>query len=101
MKKRFWSCFVCGVEIDDKFVTLEDTARNQFFIDRANASKETLLEFKDWFNNVYMKGIPKTMTIIDYSIGENADGEAVKLVNKLVSPIDASCNAEDDDGQQA
>ena len=85
--KRFISCFISGVEIDDKKIVLENTGHMQYIIDRATASIETLDNFKTWFSDVYLKCIPATSTIIDYDIAEDSNGECIMLVNKLISPL--------------
>ena len=84
--KRFISSFICKVDIESDKIVLEDSSHNQYYIDRSKASIETIENFKLWFAEVYMKAIPATMTIVDYTIGENVDGESIMVVNHLVSP---------------
>ena len=80
------SCFLCGIDIVGDVITLTDTGKVQYFIDRKTASEETLSCFKSWFNDVYMKCVPATSTIVDYAIEVNKDGEAINVVKKLISP---------------
>ncbi len=81
--KRLSSCFICDVEVNDSQIILIDCGRRCFYIDKKSAAKETLDSFKTWFESCYMKGIPQMITIIDYKIEENADGEAIMAINKL------------------
>lgn len=92
--KRLNSCFICDVEINDKYIILIDSVKKCFYIDRANCSKDTLNSFESWFKNVFMKAIAQTITIVDYDIIENADNEAMMIVNKLIynKPINESEN---------
>lgn len=80
--KKFRSCYICGVEIGQKDVLLEDSGKNTFIVHRDNAI--AIESFKLWFEEVFMKGVPQVLTIIDYSTEANADGEAVCAVNKMV-----------------
>lgn len=86
--KRFHSCFICDVNFSSDTIMLEDSSHNIFFIDRKNASQDVLVNFKKWFSNVYMKCIPASMTIIEYSIEESKDSnEAMNIVKKMISPM--------------
>jgi len=85
MTKRLSSCFICDVEINDTQIILTDSGKKCFYIDRKACSKETIDSFKTWFENCYMKGIAQMITIVDYVIGENSDGESIMVVNKLIS----------------
>ena len=102
MVKRFRSCFICGVEIDSekKLVTLEDSGKNSFYIFTDKCSPEALASFQMWFENFYVKGIPQVLTILDYSIAENEDGENVYTVNKMIAGS-SSLVKETLDGKQA
>ena len=92
--KRFRSCFICGVEMHDDIVVLEDSGRNQFIIDQKD--KMAIESFVFWFKNVYLRGVPQVLSIIDYSIVQKNEAESYCLVNKIVanpnpneqSPID-------------
>ena len=86
-EKKFMSCFICGVEIDDEKIVLEDSSHKFYFIPKNDQTLDVVENFKMWFEHVYKKGIPASMTIIDYSIGENKDRESIRIVNKLVSPL--------------
>ena len=81
--KRFRSCFICGVEIHDDFVVLEDSGRNQFIIDKKD--KMAIESFVFWFKNVYLRGVPQVLSIIDYSIVQKNEAESYCLVNKIVA----------------
>ena len=81
--KRFRSCFICGVEMHTNCIILEDSGRNQFFIDKNN--KSALDSFVLWFKSVYLRGIPQILSIIDYSIVQKNENESICLVNKIVA----------------
>ena len=81
--KKFRSCFITGVEVNDDMIVLEDSVHLYWHIDRKACSPELVKSFKSWFDNIYMKGIPQTLTIFEYSIGTNADGESIHIVNKI------------------
>ena len=81
--KRFKSCFLCCVEMHDKFIMLEDSNKDRFYIDRED--KVALESFVFWFKNVYIKGIPQVLTIIDYSYVNKSEDEVVCVVNKLIA----------------
>lgn len=81
--KRFRSCFICLVEMHDNFIGLEDSGHNAFVIDRSN--KEAVASFMFWFKNVYLKGIPQVLTIIDFDIVQKNEDEYINLVNKIVA----------------
>lgn len=81
--KRFKSCFLCCVEMHDKFIMLEDSNKDRFYIDRED--KAALESFVFWFKNVYIKGIPQVLTIIDYSYVNKSEDEVVCMVNKLIA----------------
>ena len=82
IQKQFVSCFICKVDIGDKYIILSDTSnRFEFIIDRANEA--AMDSFTQWFKNSYMKCISQTMTIVDYSITYD-DGSPVCFVNKLM-----------------
>ena len=81
--KRFRSCFICGVEIHDDTIVLEDSGRNQFIIDKKD--KTAVESFAFWFKSVYLRGIPQVLSIIDYSIVQKNEAESYCLVNKIVA----------------
>ena len=81
--KRFRSCFICGVEMHDDIVVLEDSGRNQFIIDKKD--KMAIGSFVFWFKNVYLRGVPQVLSIIDYSIVQKNEEESYCLVNKIVA----------------
>ena len=81
--KRFRSCFICGVEMHDDIVVLEDSGRNQFIIDKKD--KMAIESFVFWFKNVYLRGVPQVLSIIDYSIVQKNEAESYCLVNKIVA----------------
>ena len=81
--KRFKSCFLCCVEMHDRFIMLEDSNKDRFYIDRED--KVALESFVFWFKNVYIKGIPQVLTIIDYSYAKKSEDEVMCIVNKLVA----------------
>lgn len=85
--KMFASCFMTDVSISHDEIVIEDSIRRQFFIDLKNASKELVDNFKTWFSDVYMACVPQVLTIVDYSIKPNADGESCRYVNRLVSKM--------------
>ena len=83
--KRFRSCFICGVEIYSHKILLEDSGKNIYIILRDSASIDTLESFNRWFKNVYLKGIPQVLTVLDYRIDEDEDGISCQIVNKIVA----------------
>ena len=81
--KRVRSCFICGVEMHDDIVVLEDSGRNQFIIDKKD--KMAIGSFVFWFKNVYLRGVPQVLSSIDYSIVQKNEAESYCLVNKIVA----------------
>lgn len=81
--KRFRSCFICGVELHDTVIVLEDSGRNQFIIDKKD--KAAVESFAFWFKSVYLRGIPQVLSIIDYSIEQKNDDESFCRVNKIIA----------------
>ena len=83
--KLFNSCFITDVEINDKMIILTDSTKQCFYIYRYNCAPETISSFEMWFKMLYLRGIPQTLTIVDYSIAQNEDGESIRIVNKLIA----------------
>ena len=67
----------------DDIVVLEDSGRNQFIIDKKD--KMAIESFVFWFKNVYLRGVPQVLSIIDYSIVQKNEAESYCLVNKIVA----------------
>lgn len=91
--KRFRSCFICGVELHDDVVVIEDSGKNQYVIDKQN--KDAIESFVLWFKTVYLKGIPQVLSIIDYSIASKNADESFYLVNKIVASPSAANGIEE------
>lgn len=81
--KRFRSCFICGVEVHSEYIVLEDSGRNLFIVDKQD--KQAFESFVPWFKNVYLKGIPQVLTVIEYSIVPKNNDESYCKVNKIVA----------------
>lgn len=80
--KRLMTCFVIGVDIASDEILLQTSNRLEFCIDKSN---EVAVEsFTNWFNNSYVKCIPQTLTLLDYSI-EVKDSISIYKVNKILS----------------
>ena len=83
--KRLSSCFICDVEINDKYIILVDSAKKCFYINRAKCTQDTMDNFEAWFKNVFMKAVAQQITIVDYDIvDDEIEGEATMIVNKLM-----------------
>lgn len=80
--KKLMSCFVTGVDITSDSIFLQTSSRTEFYIAKSN--KVAVDSFTEWFNNSYVKCIPQTLTLIDYSIKMD-DGVSICEVNKIVS----------------
>ena len=90
IQKRFISCFICKVDIGDKYVELTDASNKYtFMIDRSN--KDAMDSFMSWFKNSYIKCIPQSLVIIDYSL-VTEDDEQILFVNKLIASLDNKNN---------
>lgn len=82
--KKFNSCFICNVEIGDGKIVLQDSYRNDFYIVKGDSPKSAFDEFKNWFREIYLACIPQTLTVLQYHISENADGESVAVIDRLI-----------------
>lgn len=86
--KRFKACFISDVEVHEKHIVISDCHHNEFVIDCAD--KDAFMSFAEWFKNVYMKGIPQTLSIIDYDIVPKNDNESYCKANKIAANIHAA-----------
>lgn len=100
--KRLRSCFICGIEIYNHKIVLEDSGRSTYTVLREDKPSDALESFNRWFKDVYLKGIPQILTVIDYRIEEDEDGVAHQVVNKIVSWTNISNSTRENiDGKQA
>ena len=83
ISKKFRSCFICGVDIEGNQVVLEDSGRNAYVFDLSTATDELKAQYKDWFKNIYLKCIPQVLTVLEYHISTNADGESICVIDKM------------------
>lgn len=81
MSKLFASRYIVDVEMASAYIVLRDSSKSEYFID---VKKENLsMQFKDWFKNVFSKGISQ-LTVIQYSNMEK-DGEILHIVDKILT----------------
>ena len=84
MKKYYKSCFIVDVAIEEGTVILTDSSKNRYFMDIKVTEK--VVNFKDWFRHVFIKGIAQTLTIFEYTSIDISECETeihiVKFLNK-------------------
>lgn len=89
MKKYYKSCFIVEVAIVENIVTLTDSSHNRYFMNIKDNNKIT--DFKNWFKNVFAKGIAQTLTIFEYELIDLSQCETeihiIKFLNKTDTEI--------------
>lgn len=81
--KRFKSCFLCEVEFYPNYVIVIDSNKVEYYIMTDNV--DAISSFKFWFTNVFMKGIPQVLSIIEYDIKSTEDDGTFYYVNRLIA----------------
>lgn len=82
--KKFNSCFICNVEVGDGKVMLQDSYRNDFYIVKGDSPNTAFDEFRNWFKDIYLACIPHTLTVLQYHISENIDGESIAVIDRMI-----------------
>lgn len=82
--KNYHSSYFVDVTVDEKTKTacLSDSMRSRFFVDLTVQSEYDGL--KSWLKNVFVRGIPQTLTVFEYEKrGEGCDVEnyVVRFLN--------------------
>lgn len=80
--KYFASRYIIDVGIEESFICLGDSTKNKFYIDKND--KTVINEFKNWFANIFVKGISGSLTILEYVKVEH-DGQIDLLVKKILT----------------
>lgn len=81
--KRFKSCFLCEVEFYKDYVIVIDSSKVEYYIMLDNVS--AVESFKLWFTNVFMKGIPQVLSIIEYDVVSMENDGTFYYVNRLIA----------------
>lgn len=79
--QHFASRYIVDVSIEESYIQLGDSSRAKYYIDRQNT--ELVKQFKSWFQNVFSKGIPGTLTIFEYSKHPD-DGQTNLVIERFL-----------------
>lgn len=81
---HFRSCFIVNVDFypSKKEVILTDSMQNQYYIDVT--CEEVYSQFKQWFKNVFTKGVSQTLTVLQYSMQDISECEVKLTVDKIL-----------------
>lgn len=81
--KSYHSCFLVDVKISPGFVILEDTGKNIYYVDRAD--QNAFMSFKEWFKQVFIKGIAQTISIFEYETRPIEEGLSGAFIKKFLN----------------
>lgn len=86
--KRFKSVFLCGVEMHKDHIELIDSSNQVYIVEKTN--KAAVDSFVFWFKGVFLKCIPRVLSVIDYDVKKN-DGDFMFIVNKIIMNPETFC----------
>lgn len=81
--KAFHSCFLTDVKITKEVVKIEDSYKNPYYVDASD--KEAFESFKQWFKQVFMKGVAQTVSLFSYEIKPIEEGISGMFITKFLN----------------
>lgn len=76
---KFHSCYIVDVIVAETII-LKDSSKIVFYVDPTE--KEIIVQFKQWFKELFLKGIPQTLTVVEYE-DRGEDPDVKKFVKKF------------------
>lgn len=71
-ERCFHSCYITDVKVVGSMAELKDSAREFWNVDLS--SKDIAIQFKEWMEKVFLKGISQTLTVFEYAdVGNEVD----------------------------
>lgn len=80
--RRFASRYIVDVVIDKQDIQLIDSGHNIYHVNADDA--ECVSQFKQWFGNVFCKGISGTLTLFEYNIIKLDEHESACVITKFL-----------------
>lgn len=76
---KFHSGYIVDVVVAET-IALKDSSRSIFYVDPKD--KDIVLQFKQWMKNIFLKGIPQTLTVVEYE-DRGEDPDMKKFIKKF------------------
>lgn len=82
MSKRIRSRYITEVVFENSYIELIDSNGASYYMDIAAAKENS--SFKNWFNNIFSKGIPQQLVVFEYERKEH-DGQIDLIITKFIN----------------
>lgn len=80
MNVKLKSRYITDVEIADRYIEIIDSQHLPYYIDKTSSAYE---DFKNWFKNVFIRGIPQFLTVFEYKTVDVSDSEVKCVVTRI------------------
>lgn len=82
MSKRYRSRYIVEVVAEKTYYELIDSSGERYYINKTD--EFVVNEFRCWFRNIFIKGIPQYLTVLQYKQVEH-DGQIDNIVEQFVN----------------